>query len=599
MKSKPYLWLTPVLFSLLMFFVLLSIPFSAPADTLTVSVENDAEFDSIQAAIESAETGDTVFVKNGHYEENLVIDKTLLLKGEEKSKVEVSGAEKWKPVLKAGPSEISVTIESLIFENAEGKLCDDENKGVCPTGISAVGSSSLTLSGCLVKSNGRDGLAVIDSARIKAVETTLENNSRYGIWAIHKAQVEVCDSRIVDNKKGLSLSDSARMAISDTEISSNGEYGLSVFGQARIEFRDSKLTLNRQGGLRMENSSRAVIKNSSIADNKGPGVLFQSSVQALLEDSVVEGNSIGLVNHSDQSLQFRGNRIADNSVDLVGNLKGDLRERRAKPTADKVTYSPEDYSSFQSAVDSLAPGGVLVLQDEKVQGQAVIDKDLTIRSTEKSSRISSPENSATPILSLVEGADLTLIGLELRDAGGSGIVAGANSELVLVGSSVTGSSEEGIGLWNEAGLRLLNSQVQDSGGSGIRLVDSARLTAQWSKIARSQIENVLLAGSSQAEVYDSEILDSQGDGLAVYDTAVLNLSHSKITNNSNGIALRHSSALSASNNLLEGNQVGIKVFAPGDFEGQLKGEGNFFWDNGSDFDGVPDSTQEQLDYEST
>jgi nitrous oxidase accessory protein len=47
--------------------------------------------DSIQNAIENADTGDTIFVKNGVYNENIFINKTITLKGEDKYNTIIDG----------------------------------------------------------------------------------------------------------------------------------------------------------------------------------------------------------------------------------------------------------------------------------------------------------------------------------------------------------------------------------------------------------------------------------------------------------------------------------------------------------------------------
>jgi len=62
--------------------VLLLITPSSAATTITVDDDGGAEYEKIQDAIDAAEDGDTILVKEGLYKENVVVDKTLTLVGE-------------------------------------------------------------------------------------------------------------------------------------------------------------------------------------------------------------------------------------------------------------------------------------------------------------------------------------------------------------------------------------------------------------------------------------------------------------------------------------------------------------------------------------
>lgn len=605
-------------FSLLLALVsiLVFVPFVvSPAGTLKVT-RCDSGINSIQEAVETAEPGDTVLVESGHYEENISIDKDLTLKAQNPGKVRVDGTAKGKPAMRIGPSEISVTIEGFTVEDAEGKLCDDRSRGVCPDGLSVAGKSSATVENSLFESNGKSGIRLIGSARVTLKSSEIDGNERAGFWVSESAEATIKDIRISNNRNGAYLEKSARMVVSDSNIFSNSVYGINLFGKTSIVLENSLVTKNGKGGLRFENSSQGVVRNNIIRENEGRGLLIQSSAKVTMETNEVKKNAVGVTRHTDNLVDFSENEIFGNTVDLVGDLSGELREKAHQEKADEITLPNEDYSKLQSAVDALEPGGTIYLAGE-VTGHAVIDKKMSIEVTENRAGITSRGNTVAPVISLVKDAEVTIDGLRVGDSGGTGIVLGGNARLRACNSSFEDNSEEGIGLWDSTKLQLERSGVKNNGGSGLRIVDSAQLEVRASQISSNKVANVLLAGTSSADIELTKISASEGngleltgsssgiltncdlsenkrDGVALYSSSRINVAGSVITNNVNGISLRDVSVLDAEKNSFNRNRSGIKVINPEEFRGKIKGAENAFSENDSDFTGLKESIKEKL-----
>ncbi|MCF7876416.1 right-handed parallel beta-helix repeat-containing protein, partial [Candidatus Bipolaricaulota bacterium] len=186
-------------FSLLFIYLLTLVFFvTASAGRLVVSPEG-GKFESVEKAVSVAEPGDTVFIESGTFKGGLKIEKDLTLKGAGKQKVRIQGSEKGKPVLLVGPSAASVTVKNLTLQDASGELCEDLNRGLCPSGVSLVGKAQVKLRDVIIKSNKKDGLSLIDSSSISVKDAEIKGNGRYGVRLSDSSRLEIKNGKIRNN----------------------------------------------------------------------------------------------------------------------------------------------------------------------------------------------------------------------------------------------------------------------------------------------------------------------------------------------------------------------------------------------------------------
>jgi nitrous oxidase accessory protein NosD len=117
----------------------------------------------IQRAIDGAKAGAVVCLTAGEWEENIVIEKSLTLRGE-KEKTVIDGVREGYPVVwlrTPEEQEVVVQLEGLRISGAEGRCADPP---ACADRVLLQGSVQGTISGSTLSGNGW-GIGLWDSAQ--------------------------------------------------------------------------------------------------------------------------------------------------------------------------------------------------------------------------------------------------------------------------------------------------------------------------------------------------------------------------------------------------------------------------------------------------
>jgi len=250
-----------ILCSLLVPFTLL-VPFimeckvSVKASTTTWTVDDDgpADFHTIQEAINSASSGDRIFVRAGIYHEHVAVDKSLTLVGENRDSTIIDG--------NGTGSVISIKADSVCIESFT----------VNKSGTSA--------------SEYDSGIFVERSSGNNISHNTITNNY-YGISLYSSIGNTVSDNTISNNYDGIRLySSSIGNTVSDNTISNN-EYGISLYSSIGNTVSDNTISNNDYGIILFDSSNNLVFHNNFINNTQQQAYSYNS---VNLWDNGVEGN---------------------------------------------------------------------------------------------------------------------------------------------------------------------------------------------------------------------------------------------------------------------------------------------------------------------
>ena len=148
-----------------------------PTSRNIIYVDDDGgvDYTRIQDAIDNANYGDTVFVYSGVYRENVVVDKSITLKGEDRYTTIIDGGENGYVIyVKAD----GVNISGFTVKNNSSEWED--------TGI-FIQSNNNTYTNNIIRNNGGQGIYLIgDSITNNTISNNIIiNNSENGIWTYH------------------------------------------------------------------------------------------------------------------------------------------------------------------------------------------------------------------------------------------------------------------------------------------------------------------------------------------------------------------------------------------------------------------------------
>ena len=241
--------------------------------------------ESIQKAIDQAPKGAVICLEPGSYKENLVIEKSIILRGQGQTPnaVRITEAGDSDGVIQiVGDQEIEVTIQNVTVT------------GGSANGIVAFGEARVLLDNADIL-NHWAGICIVDVARV-----TLQD----------------CD--VSNNTVGLSVWNTARAAITDCNISHNSIVGLLVCDSACVSIKNSLVVEGGECGLVVNNSAQITVQQSTLSDNGRSGVLLSSkAVAEVLNCHILRNTRYGILGYSASCIDV----IEENS-EFTGQVTG-------------------------------------------------------------------------------------------------------------------------------------------------------------------------------------------------------------------------------------------------------------------------------------
>ena len=277
--------------------------------TITVSSSDEADYTSIQAAINASEPGDTIEVYSGTYFENVNVNKQLILRG-----VDTGDG---NPMVNGNGDAITlnadgITLDGFTAINASspyaginvisnnnmisGNTASDNYRG-----IELSSSNNNTLSSNTVSNNSNTGITLWYSSNNTLSGNTASNNY-LGIF-LYSASNNTLSSNTVSNNlhAGICLSSSSNNTLSSSIFTNDG---LSVYYSYKNNIVNN--TVNNKTLLYLENKSDIIIQNAG-------QVILVNSNNITVEGLILSNTSIGIELWNTNDCKIINNTASNNS----------------------------------------------------------------------------------------------------------------------------------------------------------------------------------------------------------------------------------------------------------------------------------------------
>jgi len=259
---------------------------------LYVGGVGQGNYSNIQDAVDNAYNGDTIFVFNGTYYENIFVDISISLVGENKDNTFIDSAQNGV-VVTINADNVNVTGFSIINSTVAASI-----PGYKPYGIDLYGNN------CTIQNNifieNFFSIHFKKASNCKIIKNTIsQNNSQFGV--------------------GILLSDSSNIEIKENVVFNSSYhrkfYDLNIFDGIYLLDSDDNIICNnkvRNGSIGIYSKAgmnNKIFKNN-ISDFKKQGICIkESEKQSILNNSIIGcKNGIYIIENSNEN-EVGNNRI--------------------------------------------------------------------------------------------------------------------------------------------------------------------------------------------------------------------------------------------------------------------------------------------------
>jgi parallel beta-helix repeat protein len=515
----------------------------------TVNKSDDTSFKSIQSAIDNAKDGDTIFVHKGTYREQIIIDKSIHLIGEEKNSTIIDGKGENDAVI-INADEIllsSFTIQnSKIRYNHYAISMRSNNSMIMDiliknnyNGINLLRSSQTTITKTEFHSNEGSAIDIYQSSNI-IISSNLIHENDYAMRFSESSNNMVINNKIYhQNMNDISLSHASNNSIISNILRDNILGGINVYHSTGNLF-SRNIIENSEEGIRLHNCSQTLINDNHVIDCQREGISLSSSAENTINGNLLHENTgcgILLIYES------KNNTIIDNTISnnrkglcidhsiynyIIGNefhttgitIEGNQSDHWTSQTIRNNMLNGKFIQFYLDSTDIIVPentGQVILINCTGfiIQNLNLSDVDIGIQ--------------------LMFSSDNLIRNNTFRNNAIHAINLFYSSGTLIQDNIIKNSWSTGINLFYASQNMIINN-ILDSNKQGIYLSHSTQNNISLNTISNHQY-GIYLFNSTENSIQQNTIIDCYKSGLylksSLYNTMIMN----SLYENERGISL--------------------------------------------------------------
>ena len=289
--------------------LVLVVAFVSPALADVLTVGGNDGFPTISAAVTAARDGDQVLILAGTYNENVLVNKRLVLEGSGSTHLVGTGVGSVVTVIAD-----NCMIRGLNIQHGGGDLQSEDAGILLRSNGNVVENNTLTdvLFGIYLYDAHRNtvrGNAVTGRQELE----TGERGAGIHLW--NSTQNSIDSNVISYTRDGMYIQSSPRNVMTGNRVSKL-RYGLHFMNSDENRFEGNVFQDNVAGAAIMY-SAGIVLRRNAFIHNRGFssfGILFQDCRKCITEENLIANNATGVFLEALRDSVFRRNTISENDV---------------------------------------------------------------------------------------------------------------------------------------------------------------------------------------------------------------------------------------------------------------------------------------------
>jgi hypothetical protein len=308
--------------------------FEFTGNTIYVDDDGGQDFQNITDAINNASEGDIIYIYNGIYNETIVIDETIKIEGEDKTKTIINGLYNEKVV--------HIKADNVVFTDITVKNAGGFKNNACIY----VDSDNSTVANCIIY-RARTGLILNGRNNLNIVGCLFHTNGE-GIWAVNSYNILIRNTELCHNGIGANLYKSRNIVVENSYAHENA-IPLLFNTSSNIEMIHTAACDNNDngGGVFFYNSHNIQVENCNVF-HSGSGFKIVNSTNLNFNRCNIE-----YITHFTFWINTNSDNININQCNIVNNFRHGIHITDSKC---QVTNS----NLYENSIESVFPRNSIV-----------------------------------------------------------------------------------------------------------------------------------------------------------------------------------------------------------------------------------------------